>query len=77
MARNALLISVALLVAAVVVRGFLGAGLAAAGAIPAAYAAWQGTQEQGQGKMAKAMTCMVASLVIAVALVVVRVLHWL
>jgi len=77
MGRNALLISVALLVAAVVVRGFLGAALAAAGAIPAAYAAWQGTQEQGQGTMAKAMVCLVASLVVAVVLVVGRILHWL
>jgi hypothetical protein len=76
MGRNALFVSVALLVAALIVRGFVGAALAAAAAIPAGFAAWQGMQEQGQGRMAKAMVCLVASLVVAVALAAGRVLRW-
>jgi len=54
----------------------LGGFVAAAGLIPACYAAWKGTQQKEQGQMAGAIIMIFVSLGVAGALIVLRLIHY-
>jgi hypothetical protein len=77
MQRNALLVSIGLCVAALILRGWLGVALALVAAAPAGYVAWQGMQDETQKRAASGIAVMVTSFGLAILLAVGRLLHFL
>jgi len=75
--RNALLVSIGLCVAALILRGWLGVALALGAAAPAGYTAWQGMQDETQKRAASGIAVMVVSIGLAVLLAAGRLLRFL
>ena len=77
-AKGPLVLSFALLFAALIVgfgsRSWFGALLAASAAVPAGYGTWLGMQQEGQGRTAAGIVLLLASLAIAVILIAVLLL---
>ena len=78
-------ISLAMIVAGVIIAGlsrgvlhgsWLGGIVAAAGLLPAAYAAWQGAQQEEQGPMARAVVLIFLSVGVGGALIVLRLINY-
>ena len=84
-ARTPLLISAALVGAGLVIAllsglthgSLLGGVVAAAGAIPSAYAAWAGMQKETQTSLAAALGMLFASLGIGALLIILWVIDWI